>query len=87
MTPQEAREESVNQLIDFMEKNYQKTLKNNDLTDNPLMRFTYLTQMIDVMSDAPPVEGLLLEALMLRLYMMRSEVATDAEFIRITGIS
>lgn len=79
----EALQESVTQLINYIEKNYKKILTENNIEENALVRFTYLTQVIDMMADAPAVEGVMLQAIVLRLYEMRNEVATEAEFIRI----
>lgn len=79
----EALQESVTQLINYIEKNYKKILTENNIEENALIRFTYLTQVIDMMADAPAVEGVMLQAIVLRLYEMRNEVATEAEFIRI----
>ena len=83
MTPHEAFEQSVNQLLTQIEENYQSLLGSINAQGNALMKHIYLTDVIDMMHKAPPIEGVMKEALLLRLYMMRSEIATDAEFIKI----
>lgn len=83
MTPHEALEESVNNLLATIEENYQSLLDAKNLKGNALMRHLYLSEVINMLHNAPPVDGILREALLLRIYLLRSEIATDAEFIKI----
>jgi hypothetical protein len=85
MEPNEALEESVNQLLAYLETNYQDLIKDTRTGDNALFRFIFLTNMIDTTNNAPPIDGVLKEALLLCLYTMRSEVAVEAEFMKITN--
>lgn len=84
MTPQEALEESVSQLIEVIEKQYKTLLNKSGTTGNAYTKHIFLTEVIDLMHAAPPsIDGIMRDALLLRLYLMRSDISTDAEFIKV----
>lgn len=84
MTPQEHREKYVSELIESIEEQYQSLLAQHNAVGNALMKHIFLEEVIGVMSSAPAgIDPILRDQLLLRLYLMRSELSTDAEFIKV----
>lgn len=83
MTPHEAMEEAVDDLLQQIEDNYQSILIRTKCPDNALSRFVYYTDVISMLDGAPYPDTIMMQTLSMKLFLLRSSYAVDAEFIKI----
>ncbi len=85
MEPNEAREHSVLLLLDQIEKQYQDLLIRANASHDARKKFIYLTEMIELLDKAPKLDDPILADMMrMHLYLKRSELAVEAEFVNMT---